>query len=209
MFDASPPAPRPAATPPVSLAPTDVRHPAFRSFEGNAGWLASVRFERTWPAAVPAGARVLARFSDGGPALVEHRAPRPVLVLASDLSNAWNDFALHPAFVPFVHGLVRYAASSGAPARDLVVGERPEMTRPGTTVERGVRVAVNVDPAEADAARMAPAAFLAAMPRGDGGGDAPRREVAEDRERGQSLWRYGLIVMLAALVIESAVGRRT
>jgi hypothetical protein len=199
----------PTAAVSLSLAPTDVRHPAFRSFEGDAGWLAAVRVNRTLPAAEPAGARVLARFSDGAPALVEHAGPGRVLVLATDLSNAWSDFALHPAFVPFVHGLVRYAASEGAVPRDLLVGDRPDLVRPGAIVDHGARVAVNVDPAEADRSRVSVAAFVASMPPATGDGGAPRRTAAARQEAEQSLWRYGLMVMLAALVIESAVGRRT
>jgi hypothetical protein len=207
--DVLPAAAPPPPSSPVSLAPTDVRHPAFRSFDGDAGWVAAVRVARTASVALPAGARVLARFSSGAPALVEHAGDRRLLVLATDLSNAWNDFALHPAFVPFVHGLVRYVAWSESAPRDLVVGERAGLARPGVATVRGRRVAVNVDAAEADPARMAPSAFLEAIPRGPSGERVPARDAAAEREREQSLWRYGLMVMLAALLVESAVGRRT
>jgi hypothetical protein len=209
VFSVEEAAPSPGASVSVSLAPTDVRHPAFRSFEGDAGWLAAVRVRRTIPLPEPQGSRVLARFSDGTPALVEHESRGRVLVLATDLSNAWNDFALHPSFVPFLHGLVRYAASAGTAPGELIVGARAELVRPGTIDVRGTRVAVNVDPAEADPRRLAPGGFLEAVPRGGPAGGSERRDAAAERERAQSLWRYGLMVMLAALVIESAVGRRT
>ena len=70
--------------------------------------------------------QILARFSNGVPALVEVSGSRGhVVLLASDLANAWNDFALHPAFVPFVHDLLRYLAA-GRPLRpEYRVGEWP------------------------------------------------------------------------------------
>ena len=211
-LDATLPSPldavRAEALPDASMAPADPRHPAFRALEGNAAWLATTRFTRAIPLGGARGARVLARFSTGAPALVEYEGRARVLVLASDLSGAWNDLALHPAFVPFVHGLIRYAAASGAGPVDLHVGDLPEISRAGVSEVRGRRVAVNVDPAEGDPARMSPAAFLEAVPRtGVDAASAPRAALAE-REREQSLWRYGLMLMLGALVVESAVGRR-
>ncbi len=156
----------------LTLAPTDIRHPAFRALDGNAGWLSTVRFDRALDLGAARDGHVLARFSDGAAAIVERDGKARLLVLASDLSNTWNDFALHPAFVPFVHGLVQYAAASGAPPRELRVGERPDLTRPGVIEDRRARVAVNVDPAEADRARLTPAAFTAAVPRAGGDGRA-------------------------------------
>ena len=38
-----------------------------------------------------------------------------VLLFASDLNNAWNDFPLQPAFVPFLHEIA--AASRGVAPR--------------------------------------------------------------------------------------------
>jgi hypothetical protein len=34
-------------------------------------------------------------------------------------------------------------------------------------------------------------------------------DLQREREREQSLWRYGLMLMLAGLVVESVIGRRT
>jgi hypothetical protein len=140
-----------------------------------------------------------------------------VLLLASDLANAWNDFALHPAFVPFVHDLLRYVTAGRPVTSEYRVGEwpGPEGDRPGvvTTGARGSapagrRVAVNVDLREADEARLTPAAFVAAVPRAAEPARAPSEAAQRNREGDQSLWRYGLMVMLAGLAAESLVGRR-
>ena len=69
-------------------------------------------------------------------------------------------------------------------------------------------VAVNVDPGENDPVRMTPAAFVAAVPRSRDAAPVATATDAGTREHEQSLWRYGLLLMLAALVVESAIGRR-
>jgi hypothetical protein len=203
----------------LSVAPTDVRHPVFRAFGTDGGLLGSARFRRTvrWPESD--ARRTLARFSNGAPALVEVTGQRGhVLLLASDLANAWNDFALHPAFVPFVHDLLRYVAAGRPVVSEYRVGEWPgaDGERPGVVTAGGRgsapasrRIAVNVDLREADQARQTPAAFVAAVPRAAA---EPARGPVEagqrNREADQSLWRYGLMVMLVGLAVESLVGRR-
>ncbi len=203
---------------PLTFAPIDVRHPVFRAFGTDGGLLGSARFRRTvrWPESDDR--RALARFGNGAPALLEVSGTRGhVLLLASDLANAWNDFALHPAFVPFVHDLLRYVAAGRPTGSDYRVGEwpGPDGERPGvvTAGERkpgqaGRRVAVNVDLREADQARLTAAAFAAAVPRAAAPVPAVSEASQRNREGDQSLWRYGLIVMLAGLAAESLIGRR-
>jgi hypothetical protein len=116
---------------PLRFAPADSRHPVFRLF-GGVGTLANVSFDRAAGIDVPSGAEIIARYSDGTPALVEHQMPSGgtgstgrVLVFASDLNNRWNDFPLQPAFVPFVHEALRYLAAARAPRSDYLVGDLP------------------------------------------------------------------------------------
>ena len=189
-----------------------MRHPVFQTFRAG-GTLAGVRFTQVLRLSVPPGARVLAQFADGTPALVEmSESPGRTLVFTSDLANQWNDFALHAAFVPFVHELVRYVAAERPARRNVLVdaGRGPGWAQPGVIGDGGAeRIAVNVDSRESDRAVMTPAQFLAAVPR------APREtpdraaaSYARTRESEQSLWRYGLIVMLIGLVAESVIGRK-
>ena len=202
---------------PLTFAPTDVRHPVFAAFGTQAGLLGSARFRRTVRWSASESRRPVARFSNGAPALVEVTgAGGHVLLLGSDLANAWNDFALHPAFVPFVHDLVRYLAAGRRVGTEYRVGEwagaggdRPGVLttgRPGG--ETGRRIAVNVDLREADGTRLTPAAFAAAVPRGADSGRGAVESSQRNREGDQSLWRYGLMVMLVGLAAESLIGRR-
>ena len=201
----------------VTFAPADVRHPVFRAFAREPGLLGAARFHRLirWDSRQ---ARTLARFSNGAPALVEvEGAQGRVLHFASDIANAWNDFALHPAFVPFVHDVIRYLVSGRAPLGEYLVGALPGdagqrpgvVTVPGGPGDQGRSVAVNVDLREADPARLSPDAFVAAVPRTVDAAEPPVRSAARQRESEQSLWRYGLMLMLVGLAAESVVGRRS
>jgi hypothetical protein len=206
---------REVPSPSLTFAPVDVRHSVFTAFGVGSGLLGSARFAQFVRLPRDAG-HVLASFDNGAPALVEISVDGGrMLVFASDLGNVWNDFALHPAFVPFVHGAVRYLAATRPVTAEARVGELqgPKGSQPGIAERRlpdgAQRVAVNVDPREADDARVTPQAFAAAVPRSAEPARTAEAAEARAREGEQSLWRYGLMLMLTALVVESAVGRRT
>jgi hypothetical protein len=70
------------------------------------------------------GANILARFDDGAPALVERKVSNGrVLVWASSFDIAWNDLAVKPVFLPFVHQMARHLAAYREPEPWLTVGE--------------------------------------------------------------------------------------
>ncbi len=196
---------------PLTLAPVDVRHPIFRSFAAFAGSLGHVRFNRRIRVGEDA-TRVIARFSDGSPALAEVRiGDGLVLLFASDLDNQGNDFPLHPTFVPFVHETVRYLIQERDRPREYVVADTPD----GVPAEPGVAlvgaparsVAINVDVEESDFERMSVSDFEAAIHRGPASAGADRAAEAEDRETEQSYWRYGLLLMAVVLAGEAFLGR--
>lgn len=202
------------ASAPVSLAATDIRHPVFRPSASDSGWVGSARFHRLLRLSPSDEERVLARFTNGAPALVELGGGGRVLAFASDLANQWNDFALQPAFVPFVHAIVQHIASGQPALREVRVGARPDpqWAQPGVIAgtpgdpESGA-TAVNVDLRESDGAQMTPKAFTASVSRRPAVEDAVAVREARAREAEQSWWWYGLLLMLAGLVIESAAGR--
>ena len=192
------------------LAVTDLRHPIFRPFGPLTANLGQVRFDRAWR--MPAeGWSVAAAFTDGTPALLERTEGRGrVLLFTSDLDRRWNDFPLHPAFVPFVLEAARHAAGTPAFRRNLPVGEAPAgmPRRPGVHgMPDGRRVVLNVDTRESALSRVTVAEFAGML---EPVAVSPDRAVsirAQQTEARQSYWQYGLMLMLAALVAESAVGR--
>ncbi|MGH9370848.1 MAG: vWA domain-containing protein [Vicinamibacterales bacterium] len=196
---------------PMVLAATDLRHPIFRPFGALAANLGQVRFSRVWRVR-GAGWEVAARFSNGAPALLERReGDGRVVVFASDLDRRWNDFPLHPAFVPFAVETVRHLTTFSDARREYTVAEAP----PGAKNEPGVytlpadkrRVAVNVDVRESVTARVSPEEFTAMVQPNEEEPAAPVEQRARQAEERQNLWRYGLILMLGALIGETVVGR--
>jgi hypothetical protein len=192
----------------LTFAPDDSRHPVFRVF-GGAGTLANVGFSRAVRISAPSGASVIAHYSDGSPALVEERtAGGRVLVFGSDLNYRWNDFPLQPGFVPFIHETVRYLAAPRASRTEFLVGDLQAATTPGFVELRGRRVAVNPDPRESDPARMTPETFQAGISRLNAAAVRTEQAAAQQREDGQFLWWYGLLLMVVSLAAEGVIGRR-
>ena len=195
----------------AALSATDLRHPIVRAFGALAANLGQVRFDRAWRVAEP-GWGTIARFTDGTPALLERREGRGrIAVFASDLDRRWNDFPLQPAYVPFVAETVRYLMPPRDARRDYVVGSPPAGAEPKPGVYRTSAhsrlVAVNVDPRESGTAAMTPAEFLSMIDPVPSAGDGARDARARQMESRQGYWQYGLLLMLAALVAESFVGR--
>jgi hypothetical protein len=199
--------------PALSLSVSDVRHAVFRPFGAFVTNLGQVRFERTWKL-TPRGWEVAARFTDGSPALIERQEGQGrAMILASDLDRRWNEFPLHPGFVPFVVESVRYVANARERAGDYVVANAPAGAEPAPgvyTMKDGRTIAVNVDARESTASRLTAREFGAMLPRAEEGEnsrepqEALRAPAIEGR---QNLWQYGLVLMLAVLVLESLVGR--
>jgi hypothetical protein len=201
-----------AASGPLRLSPVDPRHPIFRPFAAVAADLGQIGFRRAWRIGEDAGT-VVARFSDGTPALVERQVREGrLLVFGSDVANRWNDFPLHPTFVPFVHEAMRYLVRARREPQEYLIPETPEgLARTPGIASIGTpprRVAVNVDPAESDPSRLTTEEFEAAMRRLHGVAAVRERDEAVDAEAAQSYWRYGLVLMLATLVAEGLVATR-
>ena len=196
-----------------SLAPGDVRHPILEPFAGaRSAGLGIATFRRIGHIDA-GGCHVLARFSTGEPAFVDcaHGSGR-VIAIASDLDNAWNDFPLHASFVPFIHEAVRYLGG-GRPRRgDYLVGDVPAGVPavPGfASIPAGLRVAVNVDPAESAVERLTAAEFEAPITRVKQGPGGRADRGGQQQEERQHVWQYVLGLMVAMLVVESFIGART
>jgi hypothetical protein len=138
-----------------------------------------------------------------------HGAGRVVL-FASDLDRQWNDFPLHPGFVPFAIEALRYVGGDRRQARDYTVAQAPSGTPPvpGVYRDAGDRpFAVNVDTRESALDRMDIAAFEGMVPRSQQKASQAAEIQARQAESRQSYWQYGLALLIATLVAESVVGR--
>ena len=197
----------------MSFAPLDPRHPIFRPFGALRGNLGQVRFRRAVRVEEGEAARVIARFSDGSPGLVEYRSGAGrALLFASDLNNEWNDFPRHPTFVPFVHEAMRYLVRDRERPQEFVVAAAPAGAprQPGIAVvgQAGRRVAINVDVSESNPTRVSPEEFMAAIGRLTDVAAAEARSDAVQYEDQQGYWRYLLVLMALVLVGEGVLGSR-
>jgi hypothetical protein len=98
------------------LGTTSLEHPIFSAFRAGASApLGSARFFR-YPRVTPtADAQVLARFDDGLPALLERQeGVGRVLLDVMPLDATSGDFPVQPTYLPFLRGLVLYAAGNAA-----------------------------------------------------------------------------------------------
>jgi hypothetical protein len=100
-------------------------HPVFDLFRApRTGDFSAARFYGYRGFAGNATGQVLARFDDGAPALIERKVGRGrVLAWASTVDLTWNDLALKPVFLPFIHRIVRYLAAYTEPTPWLTVGQ--------------------------------------------------------------------------------------
>lgn len=193
------------------LAATDLRHPVFRPFDAVAANFGQVRFDRAWSVDAVAGWRVAAQFTDGSPALIERlQSGGRLMLFASDVDRRWNDFPLHPTFVPFTQEIARYLGARPPAASTLLVSDVPAGTPavPGFARIGSRTVAVNVDPREASAERLTPIEFQKLVTRTTGATQARVERLARETEGEQNYWRYGLMLLMATLVVEAFVGSR-
>jgi len=107
------------------LGALEYGHPIFESFRApRSGDFSSARIYNYRAVTPLAGAQVLARFDDGAPALMERRTGRGKVVLwTSALDVGWNDLALKPVFLPFIHRVSANLASYTQRPTAMTVGD--------------------------------------------------------------------------------------
>jgi Aerotolerance regulator N-terminal/von Willebrand factor type A domain len=156
-------------------------HPVFEPFRApRSGDFSAARFYGYRAMTVQPGANVLARFDDGAPALVERRVGSGrVLVWASSLDLEWNDLAVKPIFLPFMHQMARYLAAYREPEPWLTVGEvlDPSSTLAGhpndiRTVISPSGQRISLDPEGGDVVELAEQGFYELRAQAAGGGPA-------------------------------------
>lgn len=102
----------------------DYDHPVFEVFSTpRSGDFSESRFFRFRSFTPAAESRTVARFEGGEPALIEHTVGEGrVLVWTSSLDRFWNDLALQPVFLPFVHRVALHATGYREPDRWITTG---------------------------------------------------------------------------------------
>jgi hypothetical protein len=144
---------------PFRLREWDVEHSIFRPFDDpQHGDLRGLTFRGYAPLDVAEDARVLARFFDDTPALVERTVGKGrVIWFASSCDLEWGDWARSPLFVPLVHQMLGYLTglNEGGPVRMMLVDHATgsDAAAPGTFARDDHWQVVNVDPRESETER--------------------------------------------------------
>ena len=110
---------------PGRIGAVDYGHPVFEGFRApRSGDFSVARFYNYRAVTTQPGAQVLARFDDGAPALIERRVGAGrVIAWTSTLDVTWNDLALKPVFLPFMHRVSATLASFTQRPASMKVGE--------------------------------------------------------------------------------------
>lgn len=122
----------------VSLLPSVTDHPIFAGFRlTRGGSLTGGRFHQCVALQPGTGLRVLARFSDTTPALLEGPG---VAIFTSAFDLVWGDFPTTGSFLPFVRQTIAYVAT-GRPRPDTerLVGEALTVRAPAGVSAQAVQ----------------------------------------------------------------------
>ncbi len=197
----------------ASIARVDYEHPIFEAFRHpHHGDLSAARFTQFWEVTDSQFSRVLARFDDGRPALLERRVDAGTsMMLVNPTDLQWSNLPLRAIFLPLLHETVRYLAVRTEGRTAFHVGERLPVpqgcrlrgpdgklfeTTDAVAAQPGLHAvldkdgkevfqfAVNRDPAEADPAAVEPQEIVAALERVQG-------EVVSGEESAQAGRRPG------------------
>jgi hypothetical protein len=109
----------------AKLSAIDYGHEVFEPFRSpRSGDFTTTHFYSYRGLRAAKDATVIARFDTGEPALVERNTGKGhVIVFASTLDLSWNDLALKPVFLPFIHQLGRRLSGFREQPPWLTVGQ--------------------------------------------------------------------------------------
>jgi len=110
---------------PFHLSRIDYRKPLFETFRNPAyGDLTQVEFYKCLAVREDPGARALANFSCGYPALLEKDyLEGKVFLFTSTCDTDWTDFPLHTTYLPFLHRLIETMRESKEEEKSYFAGD--------------------------------------------------------------------------------------
>ena len=158
------------------LSELDYDHPVFEVFAGpRSGDFTGARFFRARSLEVTQGdgegdeVRVLARFDDGSVALAERQMGEGrVLVWTSTLDAYWNDLALQPVFLPFVHQLVRHVSGRSEAVPYFLAGQVLDVSDTRAMVTAGLGEAATALAAAEELVAISPGGQTVPLLTGEG-----------------------------------------
>lgn len=132
----------------ISIDPNTIRHPALTMFRDTASLRISGAMFYTYFPLEPVSddtnlnaVRVMARFNNGEPAMVERQVGLGHVVLAaSSAGRGWNDLPLQSTYVPLVYQLTFYLGQGSTSHRNLRIDEPLFLSLPLKDANKQVRI---------------------------------------------------------------------
>jgi hypothetical protein len=206
---------------PFRLRDWDVEHSILRAFEDpQHGDLRGLTFRGYTPLVPSEGARVLARFYDQAPALVEQTLGKGrVLWFASACDLEWSEWARGPLFVPVVHQMLGYLTglNEGGPVRTLLVNQKGDPDTagtPGVFEREGYWQVVNVDPRESETERSSIDEFVKRFgvtigtDEAEGELQIASAGPASLQFRQNEIWHWMIVALVALAALEFFLANR-
>jgi hypothetical protein len=135
----------------------------------HSGDFSTAKFFRYRPLDLGGEAQVLARFDDGTAALVEKKLGEGrVIVWTSTLDTFWNDLAIQPVYLPFVHQLVKYAAGYAETDHWRTVGDVLDLDRFWESAASGKSLSGDPQSEEYELVAFAPSGDRSVLSSDDG-----------------------------------------
>jgi hypothetical protein len=207
---------------PLRLDEWDAKHPIFAPFaDPQLGDLSRIAFSACTKIEPAADARVLARFRNGQPALVERTSGQgSILWFTSSCDRQWSDWPRSRLYLPLVYQLLGYQTgwTAGGRVRQAILEgsvDLPDETAPGVVDQPTYSLVVNTSPREAETERCTPEEFVNRFGL-KLASDTPivEQPAATRAAIGAELidsevWHWVAVALLAALLLEALVANRT
>jgi hypothetical protein len=130
-----------------TIGEIEFQHPIFTRFSTpQSGDFSGAKFSKYYSVTDSQAARVLARFTDGRPALLEQAFGKGfTLLFTSSAGLKWGDFCINGGvYVPFVHESMKYLSVHSEGITTAMLGESLQFSSPNVEVTSpdGTRIAV-------------------------------------------------------------------
>ena len=207
---------------PLRLATWDAKHPIFTPFsDPQLGDLQRLSFSACTQIEPAADAKVLAKFRDGQPAVLEKaKGKGDVIWFASSCDRQWSDWTRSRLYLPIMYQLLGYQTgwSAGGRVRQTIL-ERDALPatshEPGIHVEDNYTLLVNVSPRESETERCTLEEFVQrfGLKQADEAElvatAAPVQAALGTELIDSEFWPSIAIGLLGLLVLEGLVANRT
>ena len=217
-----------------TITKLDYTHPVFEIFQRpHHGDFAALRFARYWDVGESQASRVLVRFDDGRPAVLERQVGKGACTIwLSPPDPGWNNLALRAIFLPWLHETVRQSAvrtewptgavagsmpswPAGYSLKTTVAGNPASVPVLGTGFQTltnaegaALCIAVNRPAGESDGVTLKPQELKAALERP--AGDGTVGDAGGSLPKGIREWWWWLALALAILLpLELWLANRT